>query len=32
VTLDTLIAAFHTGPTASEIAQRFPTLALADVY
>jgi uncharacterized protein (DUF433 family) len=32
VTLDVIIAAFHAGATAEEIAQRFPTVALADVY
>jgi uncharacterized protein (DUF433 family) len=32
VTLDTVVAAFRTGATAEEIAQRYPTLDLADVY
>src|SRR5689334_23029919 len=32
VTLDTVIAIFEQGATAEEIAQRFPTLDLADVY
>ncbi len=32
VTLDTVIAAFWEGATAEEIAQQYPSLALADVY
>jgi uncharacterized protein (DUF433 family) len=32
VTLDTVVAAFHEGATAEEIAQQYPALALADVY
>jgi uncharacterized protein (DUF433 family) len=32
VTLDTVVAAFLDGALAEEIVQRFPTLALADVY
>ena len=32
VTLDTLIAAFQLGATAEEIAQRYSSLNLADVY
>jgi uncharacterized protein (DUF433 family) len=32
VTLDSIITAFRTGATAEEIAQQFPTVALADVY
>ena len=32
VTLDTLVTAFGAGATAEEIAQKFPTVALADVY
>jgi uncharacterized protein (DUF433 family) len=32
VTLDSIIAAFRAGATAEEIAQQFPTVALADVY
>ncbi|MCX7855926.1 MAG: DUF433 domain-containing protein [Anaerolineae bacterium] len=32
VTLDTVIAAFLEGATAEEIAQQYPSLALADVY
>ncbi len=32
VTLDTVVAAFHEGATAEEIAQQYPTLRLADVY
>lgn len=32
VTLDTLVEAFHEGLTAEEIAQQYPTLALADIY
>lgn len=32
VTLDTVIAAFQDGATAEEIAQQYPTVALADVY
>ena len=32
VTLDTLIAAFGAGATAEEIAQRYPSLDLGDVY
>src|SRR5262245_40408893 len=32
VTLDSIITAFRSGATAEEIAQQFPTVALADVY
>ena len=32
VTLDTVIATFSDGATAEEIAQRYPSLNLADVY
>ena len=32
VTLDTLVAAFVDGATAEEIALRYPSLQLADVY
>lgn len=32
VTLDTVVAAFHEGATAEEIAQQYPALRLADVY
>jgi len=32
VTLDSVIAAFKDGATAEEIAHRYPTLDLADVY
>lgn len=32
VTLDTVVAAFNEGATAEEIAQQYPSLALADVY
>jgi uncharacterized protein (DUF433 family) len=32
VTLDLVIGAFEDGATAEEIAQRYPTLQLADVY
>ncbi len=32
VTLDTVVAAFDEGATAEEIAQQYPTLALADIY
>ena len=32
VTLDTLVGAFHAGATAEEIALRYPSLKLADVY
>jgi uncharacterized protein (DUF433 family) len=32
VTLDTLVAAFCAGATAEEIAQRYPSLDLGDVY
>ena len=32
VTLDTVVLAFTEGATAEEIAQQYPTLALADVY
>jgi uncharacterized protein (DUF433 family) len=32
VTLDTIITAFCSGATAEEIAQKFPTVTLADVY
>jgi uncharacterized protein (DUF433 family) len=32
VTLDSVVVAFRAGATAEEIAQQFPTVALADVY
>jgi uncharacterized protein (DUF433 family) len=32
VTLDTVVAAFAEGATAEEIAQQYPTVALADIY
>ena len=32
VTLDTLVAAFDAGATAEEMAQQYPTVALADLY
>jgi uncharacterized protein (DUF433 family) len=32
VTLDTIVTAFQEGATAEEIAQQYPTVALADVY
>lgn len=32
VPLDTLVAAFHTGATAEEIAQDYSAVSLADVY
>lgn len=32
VTLDTIISVFNAGATPEEIAQRYPTLQLADVY
>ena len=32
VTLDTIVAAFQEGATAEEIAQQYPSVALADVY
>jgi len=32
VTLDSVVTAFRSGATAEEIAQQFPTLALADIY
>jgi uncharacterized protein (DUF433 family) len=32
VTLDTVLAAFADGGTAEEIVQRYPSLALGDVY
>lgn len=32
VTLDTVVAAFQEGATPEEIAQQYPSLALADVY
>ena len=32
VTLDTIVAAFSQGATAEEIAQRYPSLELADIY
>jgi uncharacterized protein (DUF433 family) len=32
VTLDSLVAAFHEGFGADEIAQQYPSLTLADVY
>lgn len=32
VTLESVVGAFRSGATPEEIAQQFPTLALADVY
>lgn len=32
VTLDSVVGSFRSGATAEEIAQQFPTLALADIY
>ena len=32
VTLDVIVTAFQAGATAEEITQKFPTVALADVY
>jgi len=32
VTLETVVGVFHDGATAEEIVQRYPSLALADVY
>ena len=32
VTLDTVVHAFNEGATAEEIAQRYPTVKLPDVY
>lgn len=32
VTLDTVVAAFDAGATAEEIAQQYPSAALADIY
>ena len=32
VTLDTVLSAFSDGATAEEIAQRYPSISLADVY
>ena len=32
VTLDSVVAAFHTGASAEEIAQQYSTLDLGDVY
>jgi uncharacterized protein (DUF433 family) len=32
VLLDTIVTAFRAGATAEEIAQKFPTVALANVY
>lgn len=32
VTLDSVVAAFHDGATADEIAEQYPTLQLSDVY
>jgi uncharacterized protein (DUF433 family) len=32
VTLDSVVGAFRAGATPEELAQQFPTLALADVY
>ena len=32
VTLDTIVGAFEAGATAEEIAQRYPTVPLVDVY
>jgi uncharacterized protein (DUF433 family) len=32
VTLDSIVTAFRAGATAEEIAQKFPSVSLADVY
>lgn len=32
VTMDTVVAAFHEGATAEEIAQQYPTVTLGDIY
>ena len=32
ILLDVIVTAFRAGATAEEIAQNFPTVALADVY
>jgi len=32
VTLDTVVAAFHDGATAEEIAEQYPSLHLGDIY
>ena len=32
VTLDTVVAVFNQGATAEEIAHRYPSLSLADIY
>lgn len=32
VTVDSIVSAFRAGATAEEIAQQFPSVALADVY
>ena len=32
VTLDTVVAAFHDGATAEEIAEQYPSLQLSDIY
>lgn len=32
VRLETLVTAFHLGATAEEVAQQYPSVALADVY
>lgn len=32
ITLDTVVSVFKQGATAEEIAQRYPVLALADIY
>lgn len=32
VTLDSIVVSFRAGATAEEIAQQFPTVALADIY
>lgn len=32
VTLDTIVAAFHEGVSAEEIAQQYPSLPLSDIY
>ena len=32
VTLDTIVTAFRAGATAEEIAQKFSTVPLADIY
>ncbi len=32
VTLDTIVHAFHDGATAEEMAQKYPSVPLADIY